>query len=36
MKECRLAILGFGNVGQAFARMLLEKEEEIRMKLFLQ
>jgi homoserine dehydrogenase len=29
MKECKLALLGFGNAGQAFAKLLLEKEEEI-------
>lgn len=30
MKELRLALIGFGNAGQAFAKMLLEKEKEIR------
>ena len=29
MKELKLALLGFGNAGQAFGRMLLEHEEEI-------
>src|SRR5665648_794899 len=29
MKEIKLALLGFGNAGQAFAKLLLEKEEEI-------
>ncbi|MFO8036528.1 MAG: homoserine dehydrogenase [Anaerolineales bacterium] len=28
-KEYRLALLGFGNVGQAFARLLLEKEKTL-------
>lgn len=30
MKELKLALIGFGNAGQAFAEMLLEKEKEIR------
>lgn len=29
MKELKLALLGFGNAGQAFGRMLLDKREEI-------
>ncbi|MBE6939277.1 MAG: homoserine dehydrogenase [Ruminococcaceae bacterium] len=29
MKELKLALLGFGNAGRAFARLLLEKQEEI-------
>ncbi|MDO4176758.1 MAG: hypothetical protein Q4D99_04700 [Bacillota bacterium] len=29
MKALRLALMGFGNVGQAFGKMLLEKQEEI-------
>ena len=29
MKELKLALLGFGNAGQAFGRMLLNHEEEI-------
>jgi len=29
MKELKLALLGFGNAGQAFGRMLLDHEEEI-------
>ncbi|MCB6994665.1 hypothetical protein LI177_14365 [bacterium 210820-DFI.6.37] len=29
MKELKLALIGFGNAGQAFAKMLLEKEEEL-------
>ncbi len=32
MKELKLALIGFGNAGQAFAKMLLEKEEEVRQK----
>lgn len=32
MNNLRLALLGFGNAGKAFARMLLEKQEEIKMK----
>lgn len=32
MKELKLALIGFGNAGQAFARILLEKENEIRKK----
>lgn len=32
MKELKLALMGFGSAGQAFARMLLEKDEEIRQK----
>ena len=32
MKELRLALIGFGSAGQAFAKMLMEKEEEIRKK----
>ena len=32
MKELKLALMGFGSAGQAFARMLLEKDEEIRKK----
>lgn len=32
MKELKLALMGFGSAGQAFARMLQEKEEEIRKK----
>ena len=32
MKELKLALIGFGNAGQAFAKMLLEKEEEVRKK----
>ena len=30
MKNYKLALLGFGNVGQAFARLLARKEEELR------
>ncbi|HKJ28485.1 MAG TPA: homoserine dehydrogenase, partial [Anaerolineales bacterium] len=30
MKKYKLALLGFGNVGQAFARLLLRKEETLR------
>lgn len=30
MRELKLALIGFGNAGQAFARLLLEKEEEVR------
>ena len=30
MKELKLALLGFGNAGQAFGRLLLDKEEEIK------
>lgn len=30
MQDLKLALLGFGNVGQAFARMLAEKQDEIR------
>ncbi len=30
MRELKLAILGFGNAGRAFAKLLLEKGEEIR------
>ena len=29
MEDLKLALLGFGNAAQAFARMLLDKEEEI-------
>ncbi|MDD6815388.1 MAG: hypothetical protein PUE84_02940 [Firmicutes bacterium] len=29
LKVWKLALLGFGNAGQAFAKMLLEHEEEI-------
>jgi homoserine dehydrogenase len=29
MKEIRLALLGFGNAGQAFAELLIQKEEEL-------
>lgn len=29
MKELKLALIGFGHAGQAFARMLLEKDQEI-------
>jgi len=29
MKKYRLCLVGFGNVGQAFARLLLEKENEL-------
>lgn len=29
MKTLKLALMGFGNVGQAFGKMLLEKQEEI-------
>ena len=29
MKEIKLALLGFGNAGQAFAKLLLEKNDEI-------
>ncbi len=29
MKKHRLCLVGFGNVGQAFARLLLEKEDEL-------
>ena len=29
MREIRLALVGFGNVGQAFARLLLEKQREL-------
>lgn len=32
MKTLRLALLGFGNAGRAFARLLLEKREEIKEK----
>ncbi len=31
MKEYRLVLIGFGNVGKAFARLLLRKEESLRM-----
>ena len=30
MKKLKLALLGFGNAGQAFCRLLLEKTEEIK------
>ena len=30
MKELRLALLGFGNAGRAFGRLLLDKHEEIK------
>lgn len=30
MKKLKLALLGFGNAGQAFCRLLLEKSEEIK------
>ena len=30
MRELKIAMLGFGNAGQAFARLLLAKEQEIR------
>lgn len=30
MKNYKLALLGFGNVGQAFAQLLVRKEEELR------
>ena len=30
MKELKLALLGFGNVGQAFARMILDYEDRIK------
>lgn len=30
MGDLKLALLGFGSAGQAFARMLSEKEDEIR------
>jgi len=29
MREIRLALVGFGNVGQAFARLLMEKQHEL-------
>lgn len=29
MKKLRLALVGFGNVGQAFAKMLIDKREEL-------
>lgn len=29
MREIRLALVGFGNVGQAFARLILEKKQEL-------
>ena len=29
MREIRIALVGFGNVGQAFARLLLEKRQEL-------
>lgn len=32
MKELKIAMLGFGNAGRAFAELLLNKEEEIREK----
>ena len=32
MKHIRLALLGFGNVGQALVRLLARKEEELRQK----
>ena len=32
MQVKKLALLGFGNAGQAFARLLLDKEDEIRRK----
>ena len=32
MKELKLALIGFGDAGQAFAEMLLDKDEEIRKK----
>jgi homoserine dehydrogenase len=30
MPHCKLALLGFGNVGQALAQLLLEKRQEVR------
>lgn len=30
MKEIRVALIGFGNAGQAFSQMLLDKEKELR------
>ena len=30
MRDVKLALVGFGNVGQAFARLLLRKEDELR------
>ena len=30
MGDLKLALLGFGSVGQAFSRMLVEKQEDIR------
>jgi len=32
MAHYRLALLGFGNVGQAFARLLLDKKEELKIR----
>lgn len=32
MPQCNLALLGFGNVGQALAQLLLEKRQELRRK----
>ena len=29
MREIRLALVGFGNVGQAFARLIMEKKQEL-------
>ena len=29
MKDFKLALIGFGNVGQALARLLLDKESEL-------
>ena len=29
MREIRLALVGFGNVGQAFARLIMEKQQEL-------
>lgn len=30
MKELKVALVGFGDIGQAFAKILVEKDEEIR------
>ena len=30
MEKLKLALLGFGNAGQAFCRLLLDKQDEIR------
>ena len=30
MKELKLALLGFGNAGRAFGRLLMDKHDEIK------